>query len=69
MPVFSCVLCVMEPLLSCVAELGVDERKNGLPVSMPTCHTAHNTQLLVLGGLLGLLVSLSLGHLCMTEGI
>lgn len=36
MPVFSCVLCMMELLLSCVAELGVDERINGLSVSVPT---------------------------------
>lgn len=68
----ACVfLCTLElcgtVYLACVAELGVDERINGLSVSLPTFHTAQNTQLLVLGGLLGLLVSL--GHLCMTKGI
>lgn len=65
-PVFSCVLCMMEPLRSCVAELGVDERISGLSVSLPTLPYCSKH---LGGGLLGLLVCLSLGHLCMTKGI
>lgn len=49
-PVFSCVLGVMEPLLSCVKELGVErasfqcewkgEKKMASVISSSTCHNA-----------------------------